>query len=249
MDKQPSLKTIELFATDVLKSSGKIARKYFRNSAQYEIKKDGSIVTIADKKIEQFIRKAIGEKFPRHSIMGEEFKDKKSAGSPYKWVIDPIDGTSSFKAGRPIFGIMLALMKNDKAIMGAVYQPITDELWLGVGGVTKFNGKVLTKEKPAKKAKKTGNSYKIIATTSPELFDKNGKNLWAALRMKSQNAIYGGDCYNYCLLAMGQIDCVYEQALKPHDYLPLLPILQGAGAKIKLTIKPDKTADLMVTRG
>lgn len=235
-------KNVKKFAEDVLKSSGKIAIRYFRKYHRAENKKDGSFVTKADREIEHFIRLNIKKYFPNHAILGEEFgfeksrqniKDKKQ----YKWVIDPIDGTSSFVAGRPIFGIMLGLLENEKPILGAVYQPITDELWLG------YKGKLYFNKKPINNRKKTNSG--IIATTSIDLFDRYGKKKWENLRKKYKKAVYGGDCYNYCLLANGFIDAVYEQNLKPHDYLPLLPILTGAGVDVDIYIKKDNCADIM----
>jgi inositol-phosphate phosphatase/L-galactose 1-phosphate phosphatase/histidinol-phosphatase len=175
----------------------------------------------------------LGEEFGYEKSHQKE-KDKKK----YTWVIDPIDGTSSFVAGRPIFGIMLGLLENDKPILGGVYQPITDELWLGYKGKTTLNKKLVKVRKPAADGL-------VIATTSPKLLDKKGLKYWDGLRKKAKNTIYGGDCYNYCLLASGFVDVVYEQGLKPHDYLPLIPILQGAGAKVELTCKKDATCDIL----
>lgn len=238
-------KNVKKFAEDVLKSSGKIAVKYFRKNHKVESKKDGSLVTRADMEIEHFIRLQIKKYYPEHAILGEEFgyekshqkeKDKKK----YTWVIDPIDGTSSFVAGRPIFGIMIGLLENNKPILGAVYQPITDEMWVGYKGKTTMN------KKPVKVSVKGKNDRLVIATTSPNLLDKKGLKIWENLRKNAKNTIYGGDCYNYCLLASGYIDAIYEQGLKPHDYLPLMPILEGAGAIVELDIHKDNSADLLV---
>ena len=163
---------------------------------------------------------------------------KKTDKKQYTWVIDPIDGTSSFVAGRPLFGIMIALLENEKPILGGIYQPITEEMWIGYKGKTTLNGKPV-------KAKKPANDGLVIATTSINLFDRKGLKEWEKLRKKAKNVIYGGDCYNYCLLASGFVDVVYEQNLKPHDYLPLLPILAGACADVKLLLKKDKSCDIL----
>ncbi len=238
-------KNVKKFAEDVLKSSGRIAVKYFRKANGTESKRDGSLVTRADRDIEHFIRLQIKKQYPTHAILGEEFGFEKSRQSAkdkkqYTWVIDPIDGTSSFVAGRPLFGIMLGLLENEKPILGAVYQPVTEELWLGYKGKTTLNGKPVKTRKPAKDGL-------VIATTSPHLLDKKGLKEWEKLRKKAKNTIYGGDCYNYCLLASGHVDVVYEQNLKPHDYLPLLPILIGAGASADLDVHDDGSADILAS--
>lgn len=243
-------KNVKNFTEDVLKSSGKIAIKYFRKNNGTESKKDGSLVTKADREIEHFIRLNIKKYFPDHAILGEEFgfeKAKNKTGKKYTWVIDPIDGTSSFVAGRPLFGMMLGLLEDEKPILGAVYQPVTEELWLGYKGKTYFNGKQIRATEKGKN-KKTKTKNLTIATTSPHLLDKKGLKKWDKLRKNAKSTIYGGDCYNYCLLASGFIDAVYEQNLKPHDYLPLLPILTGAGISVDLKVHDDNTADIMAVR-
>jgi len=238
-------KNTKKFVEDVLKSSGKIAVKYYRKASRAESKKDGSLVTRADRDIEHHIRLQIKKRYPMHAILGEEFgyeksRQRKSDKKQYTWVIDPIDGTSSFVAGRPLFGIMLALIENGKPILGAVYQPITKELWIGYRKRTTLNGKQV-------KVNKTKKGGFVVATTSPNLLDKAGLKKWDKLRKTADTAIYGGDCYNYCLLASGYIDAVFEQNLQPHDYLPLLPILIGAGASIELDVDTDGVATILAS--
>ena len=110
-------------------------------------------------------------------------------------------------------------------MIGAVYQPITKELWLGINGKTTLNNQLIQAREPDEK-------NLTIATTSPDLLDEEGKKHWDFLKHKAKNVIYGGDCYNYCLLASGKIDIVFEQGLKPYDFIPLIPILEGSNAKI-----------------
>ncbi len=234
--KNTDLSTYKNFAEVTLKSSGKIALKYFRGNNKPNLKKDKTIVTLADTEIETFTRKQITRNFPGHEIWGEEFGY--SGNSNFTWVIDPIDGTSSFAAGRPIWGIMLGLLIDGYPALGAVYQPFTEELWMGV---TEFKKSGNTKYKTYynNKLLKLSNSQlskfstpKILATTSPALLDEKGKKIFEKLSKNHDTTIYGGDCYNYCLMANGNIYTIFEQGLKPHDYIPLLPILWGAGVKV-----------------
>ena len=217
-----SLKDIKAFAQKTLLLSGKIAMKYYRKNGVIKTKHDKSIVTIADEEIEQFIRQHISKNFPKHNIVGEEQGGSIKAGS-YNWVIDPIDGTSSFQAGRPVFTTLLALYKGYTPVLGAIYQPITNEILLAIEDKIFYNGKKITP--------KTKNSKITLATTSPELLNKKGKEYFSKLSQSYKNTIYGGDAYNYMLLALGNIDFIYEQGLKPHDFLPLIPILKNANAK------------------
>jgi len=229
-----SLNTKELksFVKNVLLNSGKVAEKYYRKQGRYSVKADKSLVTIADEEIENFIRKEILNKFKSHNILGEEQGGELKKNN-YNWVIDPIDGTSSFKAGRPIFTTLFALYKGLEPVFGAIYQPITKELLLAIKGKLYFNGKPVDLIASNKKI--------TLATTSPDLLDKQGKAYFEKLKKPHKNTIYGGDAYNYMLLALGQIDTIYEQGLKKHDFLPLIPILSAAGAKLTdLKGKPIK---------
>ncbi len=222
------------FVEVTLINAGKIALRYFRNKPKSSSKLDGSIVTIADENIEKFITIQISKFFPEHSIYGEEFSsDNSKLQDEFCWVIDPIDGTSSFASGRPMWGIMLALMHKGKPVIGAIYNPFTEDLWLGIKGQKNYKSYYNNKMISVKKDNKNSNQTNIIATTSPDLLDKKGRFLFDDLTKKfSAKKIYGGDCYNYGLLANGYIKAIYEQVLKPYDYLPLLPILWGVNAKI-----------------
>lgn len=217
MDISPT--EIKDFVEKTLFEAGNIAKEYYRKNFDTKIKEDKSIVTIADEEIEKFIRSRINNSFQNHNILGEEQGGKLDVNN-YNWVIDPIDGTSSFQAGKPTFTILFALYKGLKPIFGAIYQPITGELLLSIEGKLHFNSEQVTKNYK--------NKHITLATTSPDLLNKNGKEYFNKLKQDYKNIIYGGDAYNYMLLALGQIDCIFEQGLKPHDYLPLIPILKSA---------------------
>lgn len=216
-------KDLKSFVENLLLKSGKVAEKYYRKQAQFSIKSDRSLVTIADEEIEKLIRREVNKKFKNHNILGEE-QGGELKKNQFNWVIDPIDGTSSFKAGRPIFTTLLALYKGFEPVFGAIYQPVTKELLLAIDSKLYFNGKPVKVQGAGKKI--------TLATTSPDLFDKQGKAYWEKLKPQHKNTIYGGDAYNYMLLALGQIDAIYEQGLKKHDFLPLIPILKAANAKL-----------------
>ena len=104
------------FVKDLLLNAGEILKVGFGSSSTISTKQDQSnVVTESDFKSEEFIRKAITESYPSHSILGEEhgYEDKVSE---YTWVIDPLDGTSNFAAHIPWFGILIALLKYSWAL-------------------------------------------------------------------------------------------------------------------------------------
>jgi histidinol phosphatase-like enzyme (inositol monophosphatase family) len=141
-------------------------------------------------------------------------------------VLDPIDGTTSFVAGRPIFGTLIALLKGGFPVLGVIDQPILGERWVGaIGRGTTFNGAEV-RTRPCREL-----SDALLATTSPSLFDDHAAEHFMALAQKTahRRMIWGGDCYNYGLVASGQIDLVCEAGLKLHDFAALVPVVEGAG--------------------
>ena len=104
-----------------------------------EHKSDASPVTIADRGIESEMRALIRDEFPSHGIRGEEFAAE--AGADFSWVLDPIDGTKSFITGFPLFGTLIALEQQARAVLGLIEAPAMGERWVGAEGIgTTFNG-------------------------------------------------------------------------------------------------------------
>jgi CoA:oxalate CoA-transferase len=204
-------------------ASGVIIRRYFRTKIDVDTKGDASPVTKADQEVESRIREMIAREFPNHGIIGEEFDDH-NATAEFIWVIDPIDGTRAFIAGRPTFGTLIALLKNGKPVLGLIDQPIVGDRWVGSENhPTLFNGATCT-VRPCPDL--TGAT---LATTGPQYFNVTELARFNALAAKCGNVVYGGDCHNYGLLASGHIDIVLEAGLKIHDWAALVPVVIGAG--------------------
>jgi len=137
-------------------------------------------------------------------------------------VLDPVDGTRAFIAGRPIFGTLIALLVGGRPVLGVIDQPISGERWVGGAGIpTLFNGV------PAKTRSCSALSRALFATTAPWLCRK-----FDALHRATGDTVLGGDCYNYALLASGHVDLVVEDGLKLHDWAALLPVIEGAGGRL-----------------
>ena len=217
---------IEL-ANRLADEAGSVIRPLFRGDWTAETKEDNSAVTEADRGAEAVMRKILEDERPGDGIIGEEY-GRTNEGAGRQWVLDPIDGTQSFVAGRPIFGTLIALMQDGWPVLGIIDQPILGERWVGrIGEGTTFNGKpIKTRPSPAV----DGMS---LATTSPHCFDADESDAWLNLVVnaypKRPYPVYGGDCYNYGLLASGHLDCVMEAGLKLHDYAALVPVVEGAG--------------------
>jgi histidinol phosphatase-like enzyme (inositol monophosphatase family) len=213
-------------------AAGAVIRPYFRKPHGLELKPDHTPVTLADREAEAAMRRLIEAERSADGIHGEEYGVKEGV-TGRQWVLDPIDGTRSFAAGRAIFGTLIALVENGWPILGIIDQPVQRERWVGVAGrPTTFNGvPVRTRACPAL-------AGATIATTSPHLFAEGDVPHFLSLVAAAsggapgQGPVYGGDCYNYGLVASGQIDIVCESGLKLHDFAALAPIVEGAGGRL-----------------
>ena len=214
------------FANLLADESAQIIGKYFRKKINIENKKDDSPVTIADQNTELKIRELISKKYPSHGILGEEYENIKLK-SEFVWVIDPIDGTRSFIAGHKDFGTLIALLHNNKPILGIINCPAHQERWVGIKNEkTRLNNQII-------KTSSVKNIEDAYLFTSGIYFNepilKKGYRL---IRDKSKYFRLGGDCYMYGMLASGLIDIVIEDTLKAHDYMALVNVIEGAGGKI-----------------
>tara|TARA_B110000263_G_C15300768_1_gene507865 strand:- start:42 stop:818 length:777 start_codon:yes stop_codon:yes gene_type:complete len=231
-----NLEELLLFSHQLADESAEVIKKYFRKSLHIDDKDDESPVTIADKDTELKIRELIESKYPNHSILGEEFNNK-NTDSEYLWVIDPIDGTRSFIAGHKDFGTLIALLHNEEPIIGIINCPMHNERWVGVKGRTSlFNGKKIQ----TSTVKDLKNSY--VCSSGLYLENNHFREGFEKIIKQSRYHRFGGDCYMYGMAASGLIDIVIEDTLKAHDYMALIPIIEGAGGKI--TDKYGKSIDL-----
>lgn len=220
-----SIDTDLALAMRLAEAAGQAIRPHFRTGFDTERKGDSTPVTIADRAAEEAMRRILKAERPRDAIIGEEFGTEEGT-SGRTWVLDPIDGTVSFIAGRPIFGTLIALLVDGWPVLGVIDQPILGERWIGASGLqTTFNGK------PARTRACRELSDAMLATTGPQYFDDHEGEHFMALAAKTDHRrmMMGGDCYNYGLLASGHIDLVCEAGLKLHDWAALVPIVEGAG--------------------
>jgi inositol-phosphate phosphatase/L-galactose 1-phosphate phosphatase/histidinol-phosphatase len=204
-----------------------ILRRYYRQKLEVVSKADESPVTRADKECEAALREKIAATFPEHGIIGEEFGAER-ADAEYVWVLDPLDGTRSFITGRPLFGTLIALNRGGKPILGVIDMPILDDQWLGVEGEpSTLNGKPIR----SRECGALADAY--LSTASPQMFRKSEhQSRFAALRDQAKSMTYGGDCYQYGMVATGFLDLVVERELGIYDYLALVPVIEGAGGAV-----------------
>jgi histidinol phosphatase-like enzyme (inositol monophosphatase family) len=195
--------------------------------------KDGTAfdpVTVADRAAETAIRATLAKIYPGHGIMGEELGSQR-ADADYCWVIDPIDGTRAFILGQPLWGILIGLLHQGRPLLGLMHQPFTGERFYSGARDAFFrrdDGESRLRTRACQSL-----SEAFLACTTPDMFEEEEeRQRFETLSGEVRLRRFGGDCYNYCLLAMGQIDLVVEAGLKPFDILPLMPIIERAGGVV-----------------
>jgi len=217
------------FVDQLAAASGDTILPFFRTALGVDDKSAGrrfDPVTAADRAAEQAMRTLIRAHFPEHGIVGEEFGSDR-VDAEYVWVLDPIDGTKSFIAGMPLWGTLIALTRFGEPVFGMMHQPFLRERFTGDGLAAHYRGPGGKRDLHVRSC--TSLADAILFTTSPLLMNEKDRAIFQRVEKDVKLSRYGGDCYAYCMLAAGHVDLVIETELKPHDIVPLLPIIRGAG--------------------
>lgn len=225
---EPDFQSLLATAHALADRAGAVILPHFRTRQAVD-HKGGNLfdpVTAADRNAETAIREKIAEAFPAHSILGEEF-GAKDGETEYCWVIDPIDGTRSFIIGLPIWGTLIGLTRGGAPLLGLMDQPFTGERFWSGERESFFSRDGTTKTIRTRPCEALDQA--LLTTTSTDYFSADQGRRFEALTDAVRLRRFGGDCYNYCLLAMGQIDLVAESGLQSFDIVPLIPIVERAG--------------------
>ncbi len=214
------------FAESLADAGRAIIRDAVQRPCEPEIKPDQSPVTEVDKAVEDRIRQLIADRYRDHGVLGEERADT-SPDAEFKWIIDPIDGTLPFLAGLPVFGTLIALVQGDAPVLGIIDMPMTRDRWVGCEGEQTTRNGSEVRCRPC-----DGLSNALITTSNPNFWDDDDRPAMDRMNAASRWGVYGGSCMAYARIADGRIDVGYEVSYNIHDYLALVPVIQGAGGVI-----------------
>lgn len=209
--------------------SGSFIKKSVGKVASISYKGRDNIVTDVDKKSEKIIISMIRSHFPGHSILAEE-KGAIKTDSPYKWIIDPLDGTTNFAHAFPFFCVSIALEKDGQAVLGCVYDPMRDELFfaesgkgaylnnrrISVSGAGKLSGAFLA----------TGFSYGVKRK------DRNIVNFKELLIRTMAIRRAGSAALDLSYVACGRFDGFWEMNLHPWDSAAGYLLVKEAKGKV-----------------
>jgi len=214
------------FADHLADTARDLALRCFRQQLEVEYKSDDTPVTTVDREIEQALRQQVADAYPAHSFIGEEFGPQDTE-SPWSWVVDPIDGTKSFITGKPTFGSLIALLHERTPVLGVIEIPALKERWVGNAdrGTTCNHTTCRTSDT-------TMLADATLYATTPDMFSASEQKRFDHLSQATCFRVFGADCYAYGLLAAGHVDLVAEADMAPHDFLALVPVVEGAGGII-----------------
>jgi len=210
-----------------MSESGAVIRRYFRSPGlAVDVKDDATPVTDADRGAEELLRAKILARFPDHGILAEEFGSER-LDAEWVWVLDPIDGTKSFVSGVPLFGTLIGLLHHGEPVLGAIHQPILNELVIGDGRTTTLNGRPVRVRPTGRLADAV-----LLASDLGTAARHQSAAGWDRLVDRVRWVRTWGDCYGYLLVATGTADVMTDPIMAPWDLLPLIPVLRGAGGII-----------------
>lgn len=220
------------------KEAGRLTLRYFQqDNYEVERKSDASPVTIADRSAEQLLRGRIADRFPRDGILGEEFGASEGAGdnigdggSRFRWILDPIDGTKSFISGVPLYGTMVAVEHEGRALVGVVFMPGLDEGVYAAAGQGAWRWRGSAEPVRTRVSKRARLADGLFVTSQVDTFAQRGAaDAFGALQKASYLTRTWGDCYGYLLVATGRAELMADPILNVWDAAAVQPIIEEAG--------------------
>ena len=201
-------------AVSAAKEAGEISRGYFGEPIQVRFKARKDLVTVADVECEKRIVSIIRKHFPDHGIVGEELPAHPS-DSPYKWIIDPIDGTTNYVAGIPLFAVCIALCHSDDPILAVIYDPLRDELFCAEKDKGAYlNGQRIAVSDTAR-LEDCVVSYSRSYHPTDEVV-KSGLSVYEKLLPSVRGMRqFGGSALDFCYVASGRLDATVSPFTDP----------------------------------
>jgi len=227
----------------IAREAGALIMEYFHRGLKIEYKGEADLVTAADRASEALIRERIGKQFPTHDVLGEE-QGLNDQGGEYRWYVDPLDGTTNFAHGYPVFCVSLALEwraleqralehrpdESARRIAGVVYDPTRDELFAAAqGGGAQLNGQ------PIRVSKIAHLKECLVATGFPSHKRHKNPNIhfYHQITLRTHGVRRAGSAaLDLCNVACGRFDGFWEFNLNPWDTAAGALIVEESGGKV-----------------
>ncbi len=218
-------------AVEAALEAGRLLRNSVGNVRTIEHKQgqETNLVTEVDKKSEQLIIRKIQHRYPKHDFLGEE-SGSRQVQSEYKWIIDPLDGTTNFTHGLPIYCVSIGLEYKGEMVLGVVYDPSRNELFTAEKGKGAFlNNKRLRVSKASRLIESlivTGFPYNV--RTNPDNAVQHFNNFLMEAQAVRR---LGSAALDLCYVAAGRFDGFWEVTLMPWDMAAGVLLVEEAGGK------------------
>ena len=221
---------IKYIAIEAAKAAGALLKENLGNAGMIEFKGEIDLVTEMDRRAEDLILGKIKENFPGHGVLTEESAGHTSS-SGYRWIVDPLDGTTNYAHSLPVFCVSIAFEDEGSVIFGTVYDPVLDELFTAERGKGAYlNGR------PINVSKTDGLPVSLLATGFPyDVRTSSNNNLDHfsdfAIRVQAIRRM-GSAALDLCYTACGRFDAFWELKLRPWDVAAAGLIVEEAGGMI-----------------
>jgi myo-inositol-1(or 4)-monophosphatase len=213
----------------IAREAGALLMDYFKERVKIEYKGEVDLVTVADRKSEALILDRIRAQFPGHDVLGEE-GSRIESGSDYKWYVDPLDGTTNFAHGFPVFCVSLAVEHRGRRVAGVIYDPTRDEMFSAeLGGGARLNGQPIRVSTTAKLCES------LVATGFPSHKRHQNPNIYFyhQITLLSHGVRRAGSAaLDLCNVAAGRFDGFWEFNLNPWDTAAGVLIVEEAGGRV-----------------
>jgi myo-inositol-1(or 4)-monophosphatase len=215
-------------AVEIAREAGALLAHYFERRVPFEIKGEFDLVTEADRASEQLVVERLRSHFPSHTIVAEEGGGHESA-SEYRWYVDPLDGTTNFAHGFPMFNVTLGLARAGEVIAGVVYDPVRQEMFTAERGAGAY---LNNRRIRVSGAKKLADSLASTGFPSRKRHHNVNIHFYYQLAMASHGVRRTGSAaIDLAYVAAGRLDFFWEFGLKPWDMAAGTLLVEEAGGR------------------
>jgi myo-inositol-1(or 4)-monophosphatase len=218
-----------LTMAEIAREAGALLMDYFRKRVAVEYKGEADLVTVADRASETLIRDRIRALWPSHDILGEE-EGLVDTGSDYRWYVDPLDGTTNFAHGFPVFCVSMGLEHKGKLIAGVVYDPTRDEMFTAEVGMGAF-----LNQQPIHVSAIAKLSESLLATGFPSHKRHKNPNIffYHQITLRTHGVRRAGSAaLDLCSVAAGRFEGFWEFNLNPWDTAAGVLLVEEAGGRV-----------------
>ncbi|HAX43796.1 MAG: inositol monophosphatase [Bryobacteraceae bacterium] len=216
-------------ATDIAREAGSLLAHFYERRIGFELKGDFDLVTEADRQSEALVVERLKSHFPSHAVLGEE-GGLREAGTEYRWYVDPLDGTTNFAHGFPMFNVTLGLERKGEMICGVVFDPVRQEMFAAErGGGAFLNGRRIQVSKAGRIEEA------LLATGFPSRKRHENINVHffhqAAMQTHGVRRA-GAAALDLAYVSCGRLDGFWEFGLNPWDMAAGLLLVEEAGGRV-----------------